>query len=116
MIILPGLSNSLLQLWKRYGLRTAEGVAFDRSLSRIGHGKGYYDRFISRYVDSGRQRPLLGLFSQFAPYTHAYRNTHFSVAVALREQVLDVGVGPFGDNDWKMDIIVSPDETIGDNV
>ncbi|CAA7264281.1 unnamed protein product [Cyclocybe aegerita] len=36
------------------------GVAFDRSLSRLGHGKGYYDRFITSYVASGRRKPLLG--------------------------------------------------------
>ncbi|KZT23640.1 5-formyltetrahydrofolate cyclo-ligase [Neolentinus lepideus HHB14362 ss-1] len=70
------------------------GVAFDRSLSRLGHGKGYYDRFISTYTSlPGRERPLL-------------------VALALREQVLDVGQVPITDHDWKMDMIVSPDGII----
>ncbi len=36
------------------------GLAFDHSLSRLGHGKGFYDRFIRKYVSSGRQRPILG--------------------------------------------------------
>jgi len=36
------------------------GVAFDHTLSRLGHGKGYYDRFITSYVASGRTKPLLG--------------------------------------------------------
>ncbi|KAF8068929.1 5-formyltetrahydrofolate cyclo-ligase [Lyophyllum atratum] len=70
------------------------GVAFDRSLSRLGHGKGYYDRFITSYSSTGRPRPLL-------------------VALALREQVLDDSTVPMADHDWKMDLIVTPDEVLG---
>ena len=37
----------------------------------------------------------------------------FSVALALREQVLDGGEVPVGDHDRKVDVIISPDEVIG---
>ncbi|TFK93373.1 5-formyltetrahydrofolate cyclo-ligase [Polyporus arcularius HHB13444] len=70
------------------------GVAFDRSLSRLGYGKGYYDRFLASYsaMLQGRQelRPRL-------------------VAVALREQILEAGQVPVGETDWKVDVIVGPD-------
>ncbi|KAF9467888.1 hypothetical protein BDZ94DRAFT_1210358 [Collybia nuda] len=72
------------------------GVAFDYSLSRLGHGKGYYDRFIASYVASGRPRPLLATL----------------VALALREQVLEGQGVPIGDTDWKMDFIVTPDAVL----
>lgn len=70
------------------------GVAFDRSLSRLGHGKGYYDRFIANYT-AKRPRPLL-------------------VALALRQQIID-GQVPMGENDWKMDMVVGPDGIIDAN-
>ncbi|TCD63492.1 5,10-methenyltetrahydrofolate synthetase [Steccherinum ochraceum] len=67
------------------------GVAFDHSLSRLGHGKGYYDRFITRYTALHNGRKLL------------------LVALALREQILEAGKVPVGENDWKVDVIVGPD-------
>ncbi|KAF9233191.1 hypothetical protein BU15DRAFT_54244 [Melanogaster broomeanus] len=66
------------------------GVAFDQSLSRLGHGKGYYDRFISSYVNATkRPRPLL-------------------VALSLQQQLLDAGQVPVTEYDWSMDMIITP--------
>ncbi|KAN0140128.1 hypothetical protein V8E53_002024 [Lactarius tabidus] len=73
------------------------GVAFDRSLARLGHGKGYYDRFLTSYTSlasaRGKAKPLF-------------------VGLALREQVLAAGDVPVGANDVQVDMIVTPDETI----
>ncbi|KJA23106.1 hypothetical protein HYPSUDRAFT_185461 [Hypholoma sublateritium FD-334 SS-4] len=70
------------------------GVAFDRSLARLGHGKGHYDRFITAYVASGRPKPLL-------------------VGLALSAQLLPAGQVPVGAHDWKMDVLITPEETLG---
>jgi len=72
------------------------GVAFDESMARLGHGKGYYDRFLSEYIAStGRPRPLL-------------------VALALKEQILKGEQVPMiKDHDWSMDFIVGPDRVLG---
>ncbi|THH13350.1 hypothetical protein EW146_g6846 [Bondarzewia mesenterica] len=76
------------------------GIAFDRSMSRLGHGKGYYDRFIASYAaladGRGRKRPLL-------------------VALALRQQLLGERQVPFGEHDCRVDVIVTPDEVVGDD-
>ncbi|KAH9971848.1 5-formyltetrahydrofolate cyclo-ligase [Lactifluus volemus] len=72
-------------------------VAFDRSLARLGHGKGYYDRFLSSYSSlasaRGHSKPLF-------------------VGLALKEQVLDAGQVPVGTKDVSVDMVVTPDETI----
>ncbi|KAH9852279.1 5-formyltetrahydrofolate cyclo-ligase [Lenzites betulinus] len=68
------------------------GIAFDRSLSRLGYGRGFYDRFLAAYArDRGRaRRPRL-------------------VALALREQILEAGQVPVGATDWTVDVIIGPD-------
>ncbi|KAI0048487.1 nagb/rpia/CoA transferase-like protein [Auriscalpium vulgare] len=85
-------SNDLLDLI------LVPGVAFDPSLARLGHGKGYYDRYITSYAahaaSKSAPRPLL-------------------VALSLREQLLESGAVPMSEHDWKMDFIVGPDGTLG---
>ena len=92
----------------------AAGVAFDPSLSRLGHGKGYYDRFITAYTAShGAQKPLLGIFYGIISWLQL---TATLVALALREQILEPGAVPMTDHDWKMDAVVGPDEILGEEL
>jgi 5-formyltetrahydrofolate cyclo-ligase len=43
-------------------------MAFDQSLNRLGHGKGYYDNFLTRYCSAktadgqNRRKPFLGMY------------------------------------------------------
>jgi 5-formyltetrahydrofolate cyclo-ligase len=69
----------------------APGLAFDRSLRRIGRGKGYYDRFLAR-ARSGPQECLV-------------------VGLSLAEQIVEeVPAGPL---DQPLDGLVSDRELIG---
>jgi len=69
----------------------APGLAFDRSLRRIGRGKGYYDRFLAR-ARSGPQECLV-------------------VGLTLAEQVVaEVPAGPL---DQPLDGLVTDREIIG---
>jgi len=74
------------------------GVAFDTSMGRLGHGKGYYDSFITEYIaKTARSRPFL-------------------VALALREQVLQADQVPMiAGKDWSMDCVVHPDGVLDPN-
>lgn len=75
-------------------------------MSRLGHGRGYYDKFIAEYVASGKPRPLLGMSSGVRV---AWSLTMSIVALSLREQVLEASEIPVGDHDWKIDVIITPD-------
>lgn len=63
------------------------GVAFDADFNRLGHGRGFYDLFLSRYCGR-RRKPVL-------------------VALALEEQWLERGMVPAGEGDWKVDVVVT---------
>ncbi|PWN25861.1 nagb/rpia/CoA transferase-like protein [Jaminaea rosea] len=73
----------------------APGVAFDVFAGRLGHGKGYYDRYLSQAeawaAKRGKQGPVC-------------------VALGLREQVLPEGERvPADERDRVLDGIVTPD-------
>ncbi|KZT62910.1 5-formyltetrahydrofolate cyclo-ligase [Calocera cornea HHB12733] len=65
------------------------GVAFDRNLGRVGHGAGFYDRWLSDYAKYKRQpKPTL-------------------MGLALLEQIVDRV--PMEKNDWPLDQLVTPE-------
>ncbi|KAI4287321.1 MAG: hypothetical protein L6R35_003416 [Caloplaca aegaea] len=71
------------------------GMAFDRRLARLGHGKGYYDSFLSRYEQG------LGA------------STDSEIGLALEEQVPPEGTEvPEGPYDWRLDALVIGDQPI----
>lgn len=76
----------------------APGVAFDQTGGRLGHGKGYYDRYLLRAQEWANRHGVP------APVT---------VALALRQQVLpSTERVPTDERDRVLDGIISPDGTI----
>ncbi|KAI9286885.1 hypothetical protein BC943DRAFT_275286 [Umbelopsis sp. AD052] len=73
------------------------GVGFDVAGNRIGHGRGYYDRYMQQCEEWAAKN------SRQPPKT---------VALALREQMVDVGRIPLEPTDRKPDVILTPDEEI----
>ncbi|KAJ3322896.1 DnaJ sub C member 10 [Boothiomyces sp. JEL0866] len=67
------------------------GLAFDKQGSRIGYGKGYYDKFLSRSFDLASQKGL------------PKPNT---IAICLSAQMVDLV--PTADYDIKPDFIITP--------
>ncbi|OCT44567.1 5-formyltetrahydrofolate cyclo-ligase [Cladophialophora carrionii] len=95
-----GLSNESVdnqQATPRLDLVFMPAVAFDRAHRRLGHGKGFYDRYLSKYknaLDSGSTtRPMPAL-----------------VGIALRQQILAPEESlPADENDWPVDQFVVAD-------
>ena len=84
-----------VQGFKGLDLVILPGVAFGMDGRRVGHGKGYYDTWLSRYrdvvgADSGARMPIL-------------------VGTALTEQLFGEGEVPVDETDWLVDIVVTGD-------
>ncbi|TNY23806.1 hypothetical protein DMC30DRAFT_280545 [Rhodotorula diobovata] len=74
------------------------GLAFDPLRRRLGHGRGYYDRYMTACMDYPRR------FGKPAPRT---------VALALREQMVQEGEEiPLNEWDRLVDVLVTPDGEI----
>jgi 5-formyltetrahydrofolate cyclo-ligase len=59
LILMPGSFDFLPA--NRTLLTLTEGVAFDKSFSRMGYGKGYYDRYLQSYQSKFQRTPALGV-------------------------------------------------------
>lgn len=90
---IPEAPSNLTQLAEPGGLDliVVPGLGFDRDGARLGQGKGYYDRFITKMSDEKQgKKPFL-------------------IAVGLEPSFVDVEGGiPVNDHDCKMDMVILP--------
>jgi len=71
------------------------GVAFDTSCARLGHGKGYYDCFLSRLAAANEQAGI---------------GPPVTFGLSLNEQIVDAV--PMEKHDWHLDYVVLPSKTL----
>ncbi|KAJ5787030.1 5-formyltetrahydrofolate cyclo-ligase [Penicillium paradoxum] len=83
---IEGRQNALVQ---GLDLIVMPGMAFDHGFRRLGHGKGYYDHFLTRYSNLTRKMPFL-------------------VALSLQDQLLAEDI-PVVEHDWLIDAVVVGD-------
>ncbi|KAL8642440.1 MAG: hypothetical protein Q9228_000868 [Teloschistes exilis] len=77
------------------------GMAFDGRLGRLGHGKGYYDFFLTRY-----KRQLDGSGGRGA-------RMPFLLGLALKQQLLpEEHKVPTDDSDWCLDALIAGGEPV----
>lgn len=89
------LSTSFESADESLDLILMPGLGFDRSGGRLGHGRGYYDRYLSKLkARSDYRAPLL-------------------VGLALSDQILPTGSElPTCENDHNLDLLVGPEGLI----
>ena len=51
-------------------------LAFDRFHNRLGYGKGYYDRFLKKYVKNNKKATIIGLAFSFQKYKKIPTSMH----------------------------------------
>lgn len=109
-----GVAETLLE---HLDLIVVPGVAFDADRQRLGHGKGYYDNFLSQYhsrrgtLNSNEMNmPYLGECTQMLGTSRSTADR--TVGVGLRQQVLPVTESvPVDSSDWRLDAVITEETT-----
>lgn len=108
-------SNSIGQAQAHLDLIFVPGMAFDSSNNRLGHGKGFYDRYLSRIKASietaGSQQEFPRLSKLVSKAQPDNPTNQILVGLSLREQLLasDEHV-PVTQEDWKIDCLITADK------
>lgn len=77
------------------GVILVPGVAFDGKCNRLGHGKGYYDAFITRVMEMRAARKM---------------SPPVTIGLALGPQIVEAV--PVGAMDRQLDFVICPDRVI----
>lgn len=89
------------------------GMAFDSKFRRLGHGKGYYDKYLQKYYDQRKDSnilpvPFLGELCVILKIGLPGPNGCL-VGIALQEQFLNKEDIPTSELDWSVDALVIGD-------
>jgi len=86
------------------------GLAFDSSNRRLGHGKGFYDRYLQRYKKLASRRqgsPQMPLLGKYPLAVTCSKTENSLVGLALKQQILPAGeVIPCGSDDWPVNHVI----------
>uniref|UniRef100_A0A336M8Y0 5-formyltetrahydrofolate cyclo-ligase n=1 Tax=Culicoides sonorensis TaxID=179676 RepID=A0A336M8Y0_CULSO len=76
------------------------GVAFTRNGNRLGHGMGYYDKFLTRYFEKH-------------PKVHQSPDVTepgtMLIGISFKQQIVDIDELPMEAHDYKLDLVVTSD-------
>lgn len=93
------------------------GFAFDPQCRRLGHGKGFYDEFLSKY-HSARVGPaaasgLMPHLGNSCPLNLKAQTDRLAVGLSLSEQLVAEGEEiPITKDDWYLDTLVLGDGSV----
>lgn len=103
MMIVP--HNNFMSISGGLDLILLPGVAFSRAGGRMGHGMGYYDKYLAEMFAANPQRKSLELNARTELKLEA--NKTILLGLALNEQIVNEAELPLDEHDIILDQIVT---------